>query len=122
VTGVQTCALPISANRHAGDERDAERTALVEALAAEGSLIQPETGEPSVNAVVASAYEFAAATSCDLALVQADDLAGMRTGVNLPGTDTERPNWRLRLPIPVETLLSGVTAQTILDRVRGKRS
>ncbi len=112
----------LPANRHAGDERDAERTALVEALAAEGSLIQPETGEPSVNAVVASAYEFAAATSCDLALVQADDLAGMRTGVNLPGTDTERPNWRLRSPMTVETLLSGVTAQTILDRVRGKRS
>ena len=34
-------------------------------------------------------------------MVQAEDLAGLRVGVNLPGTDQERPNWRLRLPLPV---------------------
>jgi 4-alpha-glucanotransferase len=39
-------------------------------------------------------------------------------GVNLPGTDTERPNWRLRLPVPVEALLQTASARAILDRVR----
>jgi glycogen operon protein len=51
-------------------------------------------------------------------LIQAEDLAAMRVGVNLPGTDTERPNWRLRLPVPVEALLRTASAQAILDRVR----
>jgi 4-alpha-glucanotransferase len=36
----------------------------------------------------------------------------------MPGTDTERPNWRRRLPTPVDALLTGDTAQTILRAVR----
>jgi 4-alpha-glucanotransferase len=47
-----------------------------------------------------------------------EDLAGMRVGVNLPGTDTERPNWRRRLPAPVDAVLTGSTARTVLDAVR----
>jgi glycogen operon protein len=67
---------------------------------------------------MAAAYRFVASTPADLTLVQAEDLAGMRVGVNLPGTDQERPNWRLRLPVPVETLLGGEAAQGILDQMR----
>lgn len=99
-------------------ERDADRTALVEMLTGERCLKQPGSEAPDVAAVVEGAYRFAAATPADLMLVQAEDLAGMRVGVNLPGTNTERPNWRLRLPEPVETLLAGDVAQTILGSVR----
>jgi glycogen operon protein len=102
----------------AEQEREAERIALADALAREECLVRPEEGEPSVAAVVEGAYKFVAGTPCDLVLVQAEDLAGMRIGVNLPGTDTERPNWRLRLPVPVETLLTGDTAQAVLNAVR----
>jgi glycogen operon protein len=70
-----------------------------------------------VAEVVAAAHAFVAATPADLMLVQTDDLAGMRTGVNLPGTDRERPNWRRRLPTPVDALLTGDAAQTILRAV-----
>jgi glycogen debranching enzyme GlgX/4-alpha-glucanotransferase len=99
-------------------EREAERTALVEMLTAEGCLERHSSEAPDVAAVMAAAYRFVASTPADLTLVQAEDLAGMRVGVNLPGTDNERPNWRLRLPIPVETLLGGEVAQGILDQMR----
>jgi 4-alpha-glucanotransferase len=102
----------------AEQERAAERTALADALARDGCLVPPVEGDPSVAAVVEGAYKFVAGTPCDLVLVQAEDLAGMRVGVNLPGTDTERPNWRLRLPVPVETLLTDDAARTGLDAVR----
>jgi glycogen operon protein len=105
---------------HAEAERDAERTALVGALAEAGCLAPSEAEDPTTAAVMAGAHEFVASTSSDLMLVQAEDLAGMRVGVNLPGTDTERPNWRLRLPVPVETLLSGDGAQAMLDPVRAR--
>jgi glycogen operon protein len=39
-----------------------------------------------------------------LALLQADDLAGERVAVNLPGTDRERPNWRRRHVVDITTL------------------
>jgi len=103
-------------------ERDAERAALIDALVSDGALPASEAAEPSVSDLVAAAHEFIAATPSDLVLVQAEDLAGMRVGVNLPGTDTERPNWRVRLPVPVETLLSTPEAQRILETVRAKRS
>ncbi|HQW38215.1 MAG TPA: 4-alpha-glucanotransferase, partial [Usitatibacteraceae bacterium] len=52
----------------------------------------------------ASLHRFVAATPCALALVQADDLAGEASAVNLPGTDRERPNWRRRLATPAADL------------------
>jgi glycogen operon protein len=84
----------------------------------EGGLVASDARDPPVDKVMAGAYEFVATTPCDLVLVQADDLAGMRVGVNLPGTDAERPNWRLRLPPSIETLLRGNVAQAILNSVR----
>ena len=39
-----------------------------------------------------------------LVVAQADDLIGEETGVNLPGTDRERANWRRRLSMPAEDI------------------
>jgi len=44
-------------------------------------------------------------------------LRGEILAADHPGTDAERPNWRLRNPVPVETLLTGVTARKILSAV-----
>ncbi len=89
-------------------DRTADRIALTEAIG-------PTTPREA-------AHRFIAETPCDLALIQADDLVPMTTSVNLPGTDTERPNWRRRLPTPVETLLTGDIAQAILKAVQNQRS
>jgi glycogen operon protein len=62
-----------------------------------------------------------AATPSLLALVQAEDLAGETVGVNLPGTDRERPNWRRRLGVDVATLLDGGMARKILAAMTSRR-
>ena len=107
---------------HAGSEaeeiRTSERLALSGMLAAAGTLAPEDAAEPASTAIMEAAHAFVANTRSDLMLIQAEDLAAMRVGVNLPGTDTERPNWRLRLPVPVEALLRTASAQAILDRVR----
>jgi glycogen debranching enzyme len=47
--------------------------------------------------LLADAHALVAETPCSLMLVQADDLTGETEPLNVPGTDTERPNWRRRL-------------------------
>ena len=54
-------------------------------------------------------------------LVQAEDLAGERIGVNLPGTDRERPNWRRRLPMATGGVLESDVAAAILGAVAERR-
>ena len=108
----------IHAGSEAEDVRTSERMALSGMLAEDGFLTPADATEPSPTAIMEAAHEFVANTRSDLMLIQAEDLAAMRVGVNLPGTDTERPNWRLRLPVPVEALLQTASARAILDRVR----
>jgi glycogen operon protein len=75
--------------------REAEKADLMALLQAEGLA-----GDDLLAAVQALLMR----TPCRLVLVQADDLAGEEIGVNLPGTDRERPNWRRRLRVDVAAL------------------
>ena len=68
----------------------------------------------------AAVHAFVSATPSLLALVQADDLAGETVAINLPGTDKERPNWRRRLEIDVETLFQMPLARAILGAMRAR--
>jgi glycogen operon protein len=65
---------------------------LRKALAAEG--LRPDDSEP---ALIAAIHAYIAKADAALVLFQIDDLLGETTGVNLPGTDRERPNWRRKL-------------------------
>ena len=62
--------------------------------------------EAGVNTgdLLADAYAFVAKTPCAVMLVQADDLSEETEPLNVPGTDTERPNWRRRLSVTVEEI------------------
>lgn len=100
--------------------RERDRAALLDTLARAG-LVDPGTIEPAgplAPDVIAAIHAYVAATPCALALVQADDLAGATTAVNLPGTDRERPNWRRRLDVPVEHLVGTELAATVLAALR----
>jgi len=90
--------------------RAGEIAALGAALGTQGSDLSP------------AAHAFVAETASDLVYIQADDLAGERQAVNLPGTDRERPNWRRRLGVDLKTLFESPPAAGILDAVRSKRS
>jgi len=103
-------------------ERAADRAALIEALT-EQRLLPPgaSADDPMTDALAAAIHGFVAATPSALLLAQAEDLAGETQAVNLPGTDRERPNWRLRLPVPVSALAALPRAQAILATLRRVR-
>jgi 4-alpha-glucanotransferase len=51
-------------------------------------------------------HRFLARSPSALMLVQTEDLLGVETMVNLPGTIDEHPNWRRRLPLSVDEMLA----------------
>lgn len=86
-------------------KRVAELIKLLDALKAQNLSPQPQNpDEPFDENFVAAIHQFLAKTRCALISLQLDDLSGEIFGVNLPGTDRERPNWRRRLNAMVKTL------------------
>ena len=71
--------------------------------------------EAGVNSgdLLADAHAFVAKTPCAIMLVQADDLTQETEPLNVPGTDTERPNWRRRLSVAVEAIADLATSKTV---------
>jgi glycogen operon protein len=107
---------------HARAERATEKSALLVQLQDEGLLEDRaiDIRQPMPEPVARAVHAFVAATPALLTLVQADDLAGETEAVNLPGTDRERPNWRRRLDIDVETLCRTPLAQAILSALHAR--
>ena len=62
-----------------------------------------------------------ARTPSQIMLIQADDLSGETEPLNVPGTDTERPNWQRRLGVTVDRLASEPLAMAIIRRVKAER-
>jgi 4-alpha-glucanotransferase len=56
-----------------------------------------------------------------LALLQMEDALLSRKPVNVPGTTTERPNWRRKLAVPIERLQDDVRFATIVETLRESR-
>ncbi|HZD00649.1 MAG TPA: 4-alpha-glucanotransferase, partial [Actinomycetes bacterium] len=78
-----------------------EREELCRLLEAEGVLAP---GGRSVAAVVAALCAFLARTPSMLLAETLEDAVLARQRPNVPGTTTERPNWRLPLPVLLEDL------------------
>jgi len=93
-------------------ERAGEKRALCEAIAAAGisaaAHLSPET--PHDGTITAAIHQFAGGAASALVLLQADDLAGELSALNLPGTDQERPNWRRKVRVGVDGLWQTPTA------------
>ena len=109
--------LDAEAAEIARGERRADKAALIEFARDEGVLgdvANSDTTDPPDAAM----HALIAATPCVLALVQADDLAGETVGVNLPGTDRERPNWRRRLRVPAAALCDRPETAPVLMAMR----
>nr|WP_242534931.1 glycogen debranching protein GlgX [Roseococcus suduntuyensis] len=111
-----------AAARAARAERAAERTQLLDALAASGHPLPAGAADgPFTPDIAAAIHGHVAATPSAVLLVQAEDLAGERVAVNLPGTDRQRPNWRLRLSEDAAGLTATPVGRAILDAVRRER-
>jgi 4-alpha-glucanotransferase len=109
-------ALGLLNDPNAETERTAEKADLIALLRTEALFTGAvDLSQPMPAEVAAAIHAFVSATPSLLALVQADDLAGETIGVNLPGTDKERPNWRRRLIPNVSELCESPLARAILD-------
>ena len=85
-------------------ERYQGRVALLEALAQEG-LIERDSlrhDSPVTEPLLAAIQAFAARTASAVMVAQMEDVLGLPEQANLPGTITEHPNWKRRLPVAIE--------------------
>jgi 4-alpha-glucanotransferase len=85
-------------------QRAADRTELWHALQQAGFAPQdapvPAVDQPPVDA----ALGYVGATASPLVTCPLEDLLGLAEQPNLPGSIDEHPNWRRRLPLPVDAL------------------
>jgi glycogen operon protein len=101
----------------AREERRGARHALAEACAhagvdPDGSLSGDATRGQAITAAI---HRYACASRAALVLLQADDLSGETTALNLPGTDRERPNWRRKLSVNLEDLWTSPLGRQAAD-------
>jgi 4-alpha-glucanotransferase len=110
----------------AWDSRMQDKRQLLHALAGEGLLpaeINPdEPGHVGWSAqLTAAGHAYLAPSPATPFIVQLDDLVGQRHQANLPGSVTEYPNWRRRLPLPLEELGAAPAFQSAMAAVAAAR-
>ncbi len=101
-----------AAAKHDAAQRRQDRRRLLDALCAEGLLgadaarrFLPQDDAPVFGVELAVAvHRFLGRTKSALALMQIEDAVGEAEQANIPGTVDEHPNWRRRLPRPLEAL------------------
>lgn len=86
-------------------EREIEREKLGEVL---GQPVASGERDTPVESLTRKVHRFVADSPSMLVVAQADDLIGETSGINLPGTDRERPNWRRRLPLTTDALFAKI--------------
>ncbi|EZP74364.1 4-alpha-glucanotransferase [Sphingomonas paucimobilis] len=99
--------------------RDEEREALWRAVGDGNSPPAPNDPAPVVDAALAHV----ASSPASLAIVPLEDLAALEEQPNMPGTVDEHPNWRRRMPAPVDQMLNdpAITHRTsLIDRKRSQ--
>lgn len=95
-----------------------EREQLLPAEASVHPVAVPDITPPLVEAL----HAFLARTPAQILMVQAEDVLGLTEQPNLPGTqDHQHPNWRRRLPLPLEewhgdSRFAGVAAAICRER------
>ncbi len=90
------------------EERRRDREQFLQALSEAQRLpAAPRQGDdPYSDSLADAAHGFLATSRAALVAVQVEDLLGMIEPVNVPGTSTEYPNWRRKLPVTIEALFA----------------
>jgi glycogen operon protein len=111
--GLIDAAGVAAATTERGEAKRALCDAIAEAGVADGAAPSPDV--PHDASITAAIHGYAGATASALVLVQADDLAGETSALNLPGTDRERPNWRRKVEVGVEALWQTPSARLTIS-------
>ncbi len=73
-----------------------------EGLLPEGASVDPQSLPEMTGALLHQLQAFLARSPARVLVVQLEDVLGVREQVNLPGTTSEYPNWRRKLPLALE--------------------
>ena len=86
-----------------------------------GTPLDPR-GVPALTQPLAIALQqFLARTPSALLAVQPEDAFGVIEQANLPGTTTEHPNWRRKLPIALDEVAADGRLHALAQRLAGER-
>ncbi len=94
--------------------RREEKRALLRALGQAGFTVSQMEDGPLPDATAAAIHGLIGGSASMFAHAQFDDLVGETVATNLPGTDQERPNWRLKSGPDVSVAFASHRVQTIL--------
>jgi glycogen debranching enzyme GlgX/4-alpha-glucanotransferase len=94
--------------------RREEKRALLRALGQAGVAVSQTEDGPLPDATAAAVHALIGGSASMFAHAQFDDLVGEKVATNLPGTDRERPNWRLKSGPDVAAAFASHRAQTSL--------
>ncbi|MHB8613433.1 MAG: 4-alpha-glucanotransferase [Candidatus Dormibacteraceae bacterium] len=78
-------------------------------------------GTPAVDVAVA-AYQRLAHARSRIVLASFEDVLGIEERTNVPGTTTERPNWRLAMPKPLEEIEHDAGVLRVAEAMRAARA
>jgi 4-alpha-glucanotransferase len=67
-----------------------------------------------------SVLGFLARTKSRLLAISLEDILGVVDQPNIPGTVNEHPNWRRRLPVPIEAMTSAVDVTALRTALRDR--
>jgi 4-alpha-glucanotransferase len=103
-------------------KRASDRVALWHALQQSGFAPRDTAPPPPDDPPVNGALGYVAATTSPLVTCPLEDLLALPDQPNLPGSIDEHPNWRRRLPLPVEALFADPGFAARVDMVARARS
>ncbi len=100
------------------DHRNGEKGQLLQWLDEQG-LLPDDWRNRDTSRPLEANLRLALVTACSrvasrMLSVQLDDLAGVDTPVNIPGTSSEYPNWRRKIPVTLDTIFANADAQALL--------
>lgn len=87
------------------EQRERDRHLLWRAFLAQGTASGCEPAREDAHRVARAAAAFLGRAASRLALLPLEDALGLTEQPNIPGTIDQHPNWRRRMPEPVETML-----------------
>ena len=92
MTGVQTCALPISLAQ------------LREALAVNDLALDDTAAPPDYDLLVKRVFHFLSSAKSAVFILNQEEITGEEHQQNLPGSTAEYPNWRRKMIVSIEQL------------------
>jgi 4-alpha-glucanotransferase len=109
-------------------DREQDRRVLVETLRGRGLLAEGGSSEPEANDsgprdLGEAVLEYLAQSKSALMEVRLEEIFGILEQQNLPGTQKEHPNWRLKLPLPLDQMVESPEPARLaarLNKARGK--